>query len=194
MRTSHLAAAAALLCAASAAQATSNVALAGTASQSSNWITASVASLAIDGNTNGAWDWSTNILSHTDYDSGLAIGTGFAWWEVALTGDFNISQIIIWNRTDSYAPGRIVPFTVSILDNGVTKWSQVVTGAPNPSDTFAVPSKVGDTVRVQLNRQEYLHMAEVQVIAAAVPEPGTYALMFAGLAAVGFVARRRKQQ
>jgi hypothetical protein len=29
-------------------------------------------------------------------------------------------------------------------------------------------------------------------ITAAVPEPSTYAMLFAGLAAVGFVARRRK--
>jgi F5/8 type C domain/PEP-CTERM motif len=185
-------AAASLLSLAGIASATSNVALTGTASQSSNYAATTVAALTIDGNTDGNWDWTTNILSHTNNDSGLGVGNGFAWWEVALTADFNISQIVIWNRTDSYAPGRIVPFTVSILDGASTVWFQVVTGAPNPSDTFAVPSIVGDKVRVQLNRQEYLHMAEVQVMATPVPEPGTYALMAAGLAAVGFVARRRR--
>ncbi len=185
-------AAAALLSLAGTASAVSNVAMSGTASQSSDWIAASVASLTIDGNTNGNWDLSTNILSHTNDEICLTVVTCFDWWEVALTADFNISSIVIWNRTDSYAPGRIVPFTVSILDGASTVWSQVVTGVPNPSDTFAVPSVVGDKVRVQLNRQEYLHMAEVQVMAAPVPEPGTYALMAAGLAAVGFVARRRR--
>jgi PEP-CTERM motif len=191
MKIQHLAAASTLLLA-SLASASSNVALSGTASQSSDYAASTVAALTIDGNTNGNWDWSTNILSHTNNDSGLAVGTGFAWWEVALTAQFNISEIIIWNRTDSYAPDRIVPFTVSILNGATTVWSQIVTGTPNPSDSFAVASVVGDKVRVQLNRQEYLHMAEVQVMATPVPEPGTYALMAAGLAAVGFVARRRR--
>lgn len=39
---------------------------------------------------------------------------------------------------------------------------------------------------------EYIGLDNVSVIAAAVPEPGTYAMLLAGLAAMGVVARRRK--
>ena len=46
-------------------------------------------------------------------------------------------------------------------------------------------------VRVQLDRQDYLHMAEVEVVQGVVPEPGTYALMLAGLACVGLQGRRK---
>jgi len=50
--------------------------------------------------------------------------------------------------------------------------------------TFA--NRGGDNVGALLDN--------VEVTAAAIPEPSTYALMFAGLAGIGFVARRRTQR
>ena len=38
------------------------------------------------------------------------------------------------------------------------------------------------------------HMFSFTNIAPAIPEPGTYALMFAGLGVMGFIARRRKSR
>jgi hypothetical protein len=188
------------LLAATGAYAATNVALTGTASQSSLWggTTAAVAGAAkaIDGNTDGMWTGlaASNSLSHTDIDSGNGVDNGFAWWEVALVSDFSIENVVIWNRTDSFAD-RLKNFTVSVLDNGVVVGSIVYnmpTGpAPSVNLTFASPL-VGDTVRVQLNYQEYLHLAEVEVMATPVPEPAALALMLAGLGVTAAAARRRR--
>jgi PEP-CTERM motif len=187
---------------ATGAHAATNVAPTGTASQSSLWLGTSIpvagAAKAIDGSTDGVWTGvaASNSLSHTDNDSGNGVGTGFAWWQVALTSDFSIENVVIWNRTDSFAD-RLNNFTVSVLDNGVVVGSVVynpLSGlgpVPSVNLTFATPL-VGDTVRVQLNYQEYLHLAEVQVMATPVPEPTALALMLAGLGVTAAVARRRR--
>lgn len=181
---------------AGSAQALDNVALLGTATQSSNWTSEAVAGAAkaIDGNTDGVWTGSagTNSIQHTGLDSGNGVGNGFAWWQVALDQDYGVDSVTLWNRTDCCI-SRASQFTVTLFNDGVAVWSGVYNEAtgPQPSVTFAGIATTGDTLRVQLDRADYLHMAEVQVFANAVPEPQTYALMIAGLAIMGAAVRRR---
>lgn len=161
----------------------------GVATQSSNWSSGSVASLANDGNTNGLW--SGGSVSHTwiEYQ---------AWWQVALGGGATtISEIDVWNRMDCCI-NRINDFNVTIFNGGSVVWQSLHNSytAAMPTAVFTVPSVVGDTVRVWLNGTDYLHLAEVQVwgTAAAMPEPGSIALVAAGLSGVAWTRRRQKRQ
>ncbi len=184
------------------AHAATNVALGGTATQSSLWggtnIAVAGAAKAIDGDTSGVWTGlaGSNTMNHTENDAFNGVGNGFAWWEVALTADFKIENVVIWNRTDIGATDRLKDFTVSILDNGVVVGTSVYSmlDGPLPSATlsFSSPFVIGDRVRVQLNSQTYLHMAEVQVMATPVPEASTLAMMLAGLGLTAAAARRRR--
>jgi len=62
-------------------------------------------------------------------------------------------------------------------------------GYPNSSFTIDLPDNtLGETVKVRLNRVDYLSLAEVQVFAA--PEPRTMLLLGSGL--IGLVGVRRK--
>ena len=71
-----------------------NVAVLGTASQSSQYANStypavfSMASNANDGNTDGVFgDLSVN---HTYADTGNGVGNGFAWWSVLLDQDYSV--------------------------------------------------------------------------------------------------------
>ena len=140
---------------------TRNLALDGMAEQSSTWsadVEGSAAENAIDGNTSGEWTGGQgNTLSHTEFEDG-------AWWQVNLAQTSNVEGIVVWNRTTNHSQ-RMKDFAVVAYDqNGDEIERREFDMAPDPSTaiTFDTPVKV-KTVRVELLREDYLHLAEVQV-------------------------------
>ena len=73
---------------------------------------------------------------------------------------------------------------------------------PNPWTSYSFDltslAGAGGTYQIrfaEVDNQGFFNMGvdNVSINVAAVPEPGTYALMLAGLAGVGFVARARRR-
>jgi len=143
-----------------------NVAQNRTATQSSNLV-GGVAGRAVDGNTNGDWNYSS--VTHTDYNNQ-------GWWEVDLGSVQSLSNVKVWNRTDCcgsrlsnfYIFVSDVPFTshdltLTMGQSGVA--SYYTAGAAGTSVTQAV-NRTGRYVRVQLAGADYLSLSEVQVFSA----------------------------
>lgn len=132
-----------------------NLALGKTAEQSSNYSsTAGLAALAVDGNTNGAWN--QNSVTHTTSMSQ-------AWWQVRLGEDYTIGDIVIWNRTDCCS-SRLSNFDVFVYnDAGTQVYKTTITSTPNPSVTINTGGVVGSRIRIKLKDANPLSLAEVQV-------------------------------
>ena len=149
-----------------------NLALDGTATQSSDFSSAGQARFAIDGNTDGFW--SNGSVSHTDSSPGPA------WWEVELPHGSKIEAIHVWNRTDCCSD-RLTNFRVSILDGfGTPVYSAdafTEGGFPLQRVDFIPPSGTppGKKVRVELleplGPEPFLQLAEVEVLGYQVCGP-----------------------
>jgi hypothetical protein len=141
------------------------------------------ASRAINGDTNG--DWASGKITHTESEL-------FPWWQVTLGHGANpVDSINVWNRTDCCA-SRLDLFNIYLLKNGSVVWSSLGNHPGAPESILQVGGIVGDTVRIQLNKADYLSLAEVQVNVSPVPEPGTWALWLAGLGVTGAALRQRR--
>ena len=120
---------------------------------------------AADGNTDGKY--SAHSVCHTSKDDN-------PWWEVDLGAIYDISEIIIWNRTDTdddvwnrtndiYVMVSETKITAnSTSENLFTPDAQSFTSADQHSISLS-GNKRGRYVRVFLNRAGYLHLAEVEV-------------------------------
>lgn len=137
---------------------TRNLALAGTASQSStaSYSQQPVASKAIDGNTNG--NFAGGSVTHTNSDAQ-------AWWQVDLGAVKNVASVTLWNRADCCAD-RLSNFDLLISTDG--NWSAASTFrfyVPGQAPAqLSIPAGVaGRYMRVQLRGTNFLSLAEVQV-------------------------------
>lgn len=135
-----------------------NLALAGSANQSSNYSnSAGGAELAIDGDTNGTWKGGsvTHTLDRGELD----------WWQVRLGGDSTIEEVVVWNRTDSCCSSRLSNFDVFIYDNsGTLVFKETFTEAPSPSLTISTGGVIGNRVRIkQKDSAIPLSLSEVQI-------------------------------
>jgi hypothetical protein len=158
-----------------------NVALHKSASQSSTDY-GGEASLAVDGNTDGAYNHDS--VTHTDSELN-------PWWEVDLEDSYDISEIWIYNRTDASSKARLSNFTVSILNSsGDTNWSQTVSDYPDPFVTLDVNGVSGSKVRVQINGVGIINLAEVEVYNGLFTPtaPDAYPVWIAGYGLTGEAA------
>jgi hypothetical protein len=145
-----------------------NVAAGKSATQSSNYNSATLAALALDGNTNG--DFAAGSVTHT-------LGEAAPWWQVDLGDQYPVSQVKLYNRTDC-CRDRLQNFYVflspepfSSTDPGVTAAQPGVISLFIGAASGEVPARydlplvgVGRYVRVQLANADYLSLAEVQVL------------------------------
>jgi mono/diheme cytochrome c family protein len=97
-----------------------NVALAGSASQSSQYTDAE-ARRAIDGKTDG--NYAAGSVAHTGQQAD-------PWWEVDLGAEGPVERIVVWNRTDGGAGPRLEGFRVTAMAADRTP---VWRSGPNPA-------------------------------------------------------------
>ena len=178
-----------------------NLALSGTASQSSTYNEAYPCSwcgpeLAIDNNTYGIWvpgDGNGNTITHTNSEYE-------AWWQVDLGNTYNIEQIDIWNRTDIGVEDRLHDFTLSILDSGLNPvWSQLYDEIAGVHEIFGSMGTgilaAGQYVKVQFSgHAEYLSLAEVQVWGEPTPVPIPAAVWLFGSGLLGLIGFSRRKK
>jgi hypothetical protein len=131
-----------------------NLVLNGTATQSSTNYNA-FASRAIDGNTDGIWK--NGSVTHTQTEDQ-------PWWRIDQGETCTISEVRIWNRTDSNS-GRLSNYDVTIIDrNDQSVWSSYQTNYPNPSVSLDTGTVTGRYVMIQLRGNDALSLAEVEVM------------------------------
>jgi hypothetical protein len=112
---------------------TTNVALQGTAKQSSQYMDAE-ASRAIDGDTNG--DYGGRSITHTGVDDNAP------WWELDLGKEYAVAKLSIWGRTDGQWGERLDGFKVKLLDKERREVHWVRPPTPKPSIHLNVPLDV----------------------------------------------------
>lgn len=107
-----------------------NVALKGNATQSSTAFEGE-AKRAVDGNTNGEYFQSQSV-THTEISDN-------PWWELDLGSEKELSEIVLWSRTDGSLHSRMDGVKVSLLDAARKPvYTRTLAKAPAASEKLAL--------------------------------------------------------
>ena len=151
-----------------------------------------VASVAIDGNTDGRF-FSEDSVTHT------AGNEPDPFWLLDLGLNAEVENIRLFNRTDCCGD-RLDDFRLSLLDAAMNEVDGVDVNSPlGASETFFFDGQVGRFVQIQfedVGTDRVLSLAEVQVFGVvAVPEPASIALwslLGIGICVGGLIRHRTK--
>jgi YVTN family beta-propeller protein len=146
-----------------------NVSRGKAALQSSDYSATTLASLAVDGNTDGAFN--NGSITHT-------LNQANAWWEVDLGTPHLLQGVRLWNRSDCCAD-RLTNFYVFVSDAPMAGRTLAALLADPAVKRVAYPAQMprtdllmlgisGRHLRVQLNTTNFLQLAEVQVFGRAI--------------------------
>lgn len=121
--------------------------------------------LAVDGNTNGRYTSGSVMLTNSESN---------AWWQVDLGGYYDISEIVIWNRSD-LKPERLKNYYVFLSGQVYGKRTPQQIAALSwvksyyMTDSAGFPTRINNInfkaryIRIMFDHKEALSMAEVQV-------------------------------
>jgi len=124
---------------------------------------------------------SNNFGSHRTVDNGANTATasdGGVWLPDLMGGTFG-GGALTWSYLIANGVSSTFQWQQQLVANPVVRQF----GNPITTDDFS-PAPITFTFDIATN----------QLILAPVPEPGTYAMLLAGLGAVGFMARRRRNK
>lgn len=152
---------------------------------SGNATAAQMAAVTTNGNTGSGITALANMIAHVQNNANVLVGN-----HLTVDNGASITQSgTSYGALGGNLSGRQT--WNSLVANGVTTTMQQLVAATNPT-VFQIGESISNDATLNANPLLFSFDIATGTLVAAVPEPGTYALMLAGVAALALKARRRR--